>query len=749
MNLIETLVDSVINSMLQKSFFPQSEYPMVSLRKWLLSISILWAMGVVVMLIYALINYLKLYSRIRTAIRSQGNIFSSEFLDTPFVFGIIHPRIYLPSGLPQEICVPVIAHEQAHLKRRDHIWKVVGYGLLAVYWFHPLCWVAYSLFCKDMELACDEKVIRDYDIHQKKVYSEALLTCSIHKHTIAIRPLAFGEVGLKERIHSVLHYKKPAFWVIGAAVVVYAAAVICFMTDPIEMGTNIFIPSTVWNDGKNPEQNPELKPVHIASENDDEETIVSGNENNFPDKDSSIASAEAAVWEWAKAFVNRDGNSIAAIASDNVIRDLLSRNFITGSDGQYSFGEFDSWPQDITLDVSIKSMDSDHASLRYYAWSPNQMVTVWQENLTLQLQNENYVITSEELILFQNITTRESYCQAYGYDDSLNNTRMDYLSHGTGVTLNQMAYQSYDSSYQDLFEPESAAVKLLHLSEDTTQVALERYWEENGVVGLEITFLDDGMSIYMNMVQPYGKDGIWIPQDYKVDVIYRLSNMDWSEIKSRRLTRDTPDFFDIVLIDQLPEKHIAIYGYNDEQCQMEGVAIELNGNMNYFDWVYTSPRSLIPDCYWNEENKQLQMALYVYTGSGLAAQELHVLQQSDNNTLQDNTFGWNDYTNLLYDRIQFAYNEETGRLTLYDNQSQTELTEIELAENDIEYLELGCISNFVLGEKLVFYVETGYYPRDSVMVEYENMPILEIEILMEQTENGIRFDFGEMKVADT
>lgn len=194
--------------------------------------SIIWLGGVVILAVYALGSCLKIWRRVKLSIRTTENIYICDRIDSPFIFGIIKPRIYLPSRMNEEQKESVIAHERAHLKRLDHFWKPFGFGLLSVYWFNPLCWLAYILFCRDIELACDEKVIKDMDAKQKKIYSKVLLSFSeSEKHALAC-PLAFGEVGVKERIKSILNYKKPTFWIIAVAVISILVTSVLFLTNP-------------------------------------------------------------------------------------------------------------------------------------------------------------------------------------------------------------------------------------------------------------------------------------------------------------------------------------------------------------------------------------------------------------------------------------------------------------------------------------------------------------------------------------
>lgn len=194
--------------------------------------SILWLVGMAALLVHALVSAGKLKRKLATAILLRDNIYESEFVDSPFVFGVVKPNIYLPMHMDEGTAAYVIAHEHAHLARRDHWWKVLGYLVLALHWFNPLVWVAYILFCRDIELACDEKVVKGLDGAARADYSQALLSCAAPKRAVAACPLAFGEGNIKTRVKSALHYKKPAFWVAAAAVLAVVIVAVCFLTNP-------------------------------------------------------------------------------------------------------------------------------------------------------------------------------------------------------------------------------------------------------------------------------------------------------------------------------------------------------------------------------------------------------------------------------------------------------------------------------------------------------------------------------------
>lgn len=194
--------------------------------------SVLWLAGMAALLVHALVSAGKLKRKLATAILLRDNIYESEFVDSPFVFGVVKPNIYLPMHMDEGTAAYVIAHEHAHLARRDHWWKVLGYLVLALHWFNPLVWVAYILFCRDIELACDEKVVKGLDGAARADYSQALLSCAAPKRAVAACPLAFGEGNIKMRVKSALHYKKPAFWVAAAAVLAVVLVAVCFLTNP-------------------------------------------------------------------------------------------------------------------------------------------------------------------------------------------------------------------------------------------------------------------------------------------------------------------------------------------------------------------------------------------------------------------------------------------------------------------------------------------------------------------------------------
>lgn len=217
------VIDNAVNPALRESFAADLAASVNPLYVWTEIAGVVWLLGVAALLGYTLVSYLHLRRRVRTAVRLEGNVYRSEYVVSPFILGVLRPTICLPSSLSDADRACVLAHERAHLARRDHWWKPLGFLLLALYWFQPLLWLAYALFCRDVELACDERVVRPLDPARRADYSQALLACSAPRRIVAACPLAFGEVGVKERVKSVLHYKKPAFRVVILSVLICTA----------------------------------------------------------------------------------------------------------------------------------------------------------------------------------------------------------------------------------------------------------------------------------------------------------------------------------------------------------------------------------------------------------------------------------------------------------------------------------------------------------------------------------------------
>ena len=226
-------LNHVINPVISSSFTPVPGASANPLQIWIPVLAGIWLFGIAALFLYSAVSYWRLRRKVCEAVILRGNIYQSEKVCSPFVLGIIRPKIYLPYHMDSREMGHVIAHEQTHICRRDHWWKPLGFLLLTIHWFNPLMWLSYVLLCRDIELACDEKVIGEMGNEQRADYTQALVTCSVGRRVIAACPLAFGEIGVKERVKSVMNYKKPAFWIVLASVIVCAVIAVCFLTNPI------------------------------------------------------------------------------------------------------------------------------------------------------------------------------------------------------------------------------------------------------------------------------------------------------------------------------------------------------------------------------------------------------------------------------------------------------------------------------------------------------------------------------------
>ena len=226
-------LNHVINPVISSSFTPAPGASANPLQIWIPVLTGIWLFGIAALFLYSAVSYWRLHRKVCEAVILRGNIYQSEKVCSPFVLGIIKPKIYLPYHMDSREMDHVIAHEQTHIRRKDHWWKPLGFLLLTIHWFNPLMWLSYILLCRDIELACDEKVIREMGNEQRADYTQALVACSVDRRLITACPLAFGEIGVKERVKSVMNYKKPAFWIVLASVIVCAVIAVCFLTNPI------------------------------------------------------------------------------------------------------------------------------------------------------------------------------------------------------------------------------------------------------------------------------------------------------------------------------------------------------------------------------------------------------------------------------------------------------------------------------------------------------------------------------------
>ncbi|MBR6628272.1 MAG: hypothetical protein IKL04_09945 [Lachnospiraceae bacterium] len=269
-----TIVEDMVNPILAETFSYQQSESLAPLQVFTEVAGYIWLCGVIILFAFAVGSVVRLRLNVREAVRYKDNIFICDTVKAPFILGIFRPGIYLPSSLNEREINHILAHETGHLRRKDYLWKPLGYLLLSVYWFNPICWIAYIMLCKDIELACDEKVIRDMNFSDKQEYSRILLSCTTGRRLVLACPLAFGEVGVKERVKNVLTYKRPAFWIIVIGMVLCVAVAVFFLTDPAEKD-ELPVISEENQEGSNSTEEPQATVTESDGAEESEESAVS------------------------------------------------------------------------------------------------------------------------------------------------------------------------------------------------------------------------------------------------------------------------------------------------------------------------------------------------------------------------------------------------------------------------------------------------------------------------------------------
>lgn len=510
--------------------------------------SVIWIAGIGLMLLYLAFSWIQIAGRVRFAIPAeQGGVkyYRCDKIVSPFLFGFLKTRIYVPSDLSEGDLSYVLKHETVHRQRRDYLIKPIGYILLAVYWFHPLVWAAYILMCRDIELACDERVIKELGGAYKREYALALLSCSTNHRTTAACPVAFGETGVKGRVKNILCYKKPTFWVTVVTVTVVAAVAVCFMTEKVETdtaengsGSKQFVMvneaggmNTKTQTAQNTARN-QGRIENIPLTDTDEAVLPAGNvigdtgtHNEATEHSYDESDCVDYLEQWAKAFCSRDGKMIFAL-SDVSIRSELSDslNLSWGMDDNHvrytTFGWSSPWPWDgDEKNYRILSASDGEAVILYYAWVSDPHVWTWREELSYTIQDGKFKVTAENTEFFPAICVAEEFYKAYP-DGVIDGTMMDYYAYNqAGEALNGNAKNPdmAAGAYTGLDAPDTAAIKLLNIldNENKVNTSVSYLNEEKTQAVVTFTFLEDASTAKVKMIKPYGEDGIWIPQTYE------------------------------------------------------------------------------------------------------------------------------------------------------------------------------------------------------------------------------------------
>lgn len=449
-------------------------------RDFFIRLQMIWLFGILVILAYAVFSYISIRKKTRESIKldNENNVFVCDEIDTPFILGVLKPVIYIPSGLDNETIRNVLAHEKAHIKRLDYIRKQFGFLILAVHWFNPLVWVSYALFCRDIELACDEKVISRMSLDEKKSYANSLLLCSTHKRLVLAYPLAFGEVGVGTRVKQIFNYRKPTFWLVVMLAIVCAG-----------LSTSFFTSASKEKD------------VSDASSSTD--ASIEMTKDRFIDK-------------WCEDFRDRNVLGIINASTDEVQRTLTEEGLLDTDGDNATFGWSSPWPglnPDVNRSCAYTYTDDDRneAEIFFCAIDSEPHVYLWKEYITIgKDDNGDYKVVSEEFIRYESIENADDYDNAWDASSMLADA-LDYTQNGLGEYLNRNAKDNTGTNYKKLFDPVTAVRYLLNLSEDEAKVTLLLAESPGYDQYVLINFSDVDYDISVGVVQPWGKDGIYVP----------------------------------------------------------------------------------------------------------------------------------------------------------------------------------------------------------------------------------------------
>lgn len=468
-------------------------------------LGLLWLVVVALFVAYGIYSYVKCRMLVRTAViahdiipdthKKKGivSVWECDRIPSPFVLGLIRPRIYIPFRMPKQEQAYILAHEQCHIRRLDPLWKLIAFLLLAVYWWNPLVWCAFFYMVRDMEMSCDEAVIEQFGNEIKQGYSNSLLSFAMERHPYSFAPIAFGEGDAGRRIKNVLNFKKPHTWVAILVFVLLVVVCVSCLTNGKDK-----ISSETASDTENsqmPQQTVETTEAPIDSVNS-----------------STVEAPLSRVDQWAQAFCSRDVRTIQDMATDDAKNELKEENLL---DDNGNFGWSSPWPwfdeESGMPAYQITQSDDTSATILYYAQVSDPHVTVWKETLQYTRKDDKIEIAHEELQMLNFIASGSEFENAY--PKGIQNTPIDYQANGLGETLNEYAISangmSPDGEY-NLTDPMEAAQYLLNLLRNDGKVEITADKKDKTQVELKVHFTEDDITHHITMIRPWGEDGIWV-----------------------------------------------------------------------------------------------------------------------------------------------------------------------------------------------------------------------------------------------
>lgn len=506
-------------------------------RQW---VTVAWMLGISVVLGYSVLSLVRLKKKMIGVLNFKDNIYLCDYIKTPFVMGIVKPKIYLPSSLGAEEKEYIILHEQIHIKRGDHIFRLIAFLALAIHWFNPFVWLAYFLSGVDMEMSCDEAVMKKVGVDIRAAYSTSLLCLATGKRYINGALLAFGEGNVKNRIINIMKFKKPALVTVVVAVLVVIVLFVVMGSNPkmeideeastLPENETIVLDeradtSYVYVEGQTELEKNQNDLLERQEEMVEELDLLEEKVEEIKEQQAQLSeeSRREQVEVWARAFCRRDGKIINSMITPEVKAAMIESGIHQGDEGGVGFGWSSPWPWGEDTDYRVLEVTESSATILYYAWVSDPHVWVWCETLQFHEEDGKIVIDAEELKEMYGICSLEEFLQAY--PDGIGGTPMDYLnttmagwSITTGEMLNQNALEEQISKYyQQLLSPDTAVVYLLNLLDNPNKVKAEVRMDSDGSVSVIVLFLEYGEGFIVNMVQPYGEEGIWLVEDIEID----------------------------------------------------------------------------------------------------------------------------------------------------------------------------------------------------------------------------------------
>lgn len=468
-------------------------------------LGLLWLIVVALFVACGIYSYVKCRMLVRTAViarditsathkeKASASVWECDRIPSPFVLGIIRPRIYIPFRMPKQEQAYILAHEQCHIRRLDPLWKLIAFLLLAVYWWNPLVWCAFFYLVRDMEMSCDEAVIEQFGNEIKQGYSNSLLSFAMERHPYSFAPIAFGEGDAGRRIKNVLNFKKPQTWAAILVIVLLVVVGVSCLTNGKDK-----ISSDVTSDLKNSQiQQPAVETTEALTDSDNSSTAQ-----------ESLQSVD----QWAQAFAARDVKTIQDMTTDDAKKDLKKEKLL---DDNGNFGWSSPWPwfdeESGIPAYQITQSDDTSATILYYAQVSDPHVTVWKETLQYTRKDDKIEIAHEELQMLNFIASGMEFEAAY--PKGIQNTPMDYQTNGLGEALNEHAISangmSPDGEY-NLTDPMEAAQYLLNLLRNDGKVEITADKKDKTQVELKVHFTEDDITHHITMIRPWGEDGIWV-----------------------------------------------------------------------------------------------------------------------------------------------------------------------------------------------------------------------------------------------